>query len=552
MPDDAAPRTTDLHFLTIAEAARLIERRQLSPVELTRAFLDRITAIDPQLNAYLLVTAEHALAQAGKAEAEIMAGGYRGPMHGIPFALKDIYCTAGIRTTCHSRTRADSVPAFDATTVSKLYQAGAVLLGKLATHEFAHGGPSFDLPWPAARNPWNREHATGGSSSGSGAGVAAGLMMGSLGSDTGGSIRNPAALCGLVGLKPTYGLVSRYGVYTNSFSYDHAGPMTWTVEDCAIMLQAIAGHDPQDPASADRPLPEYRAGLGQSLKGMRIGVLRHLYESDVPVAASLKTALEAAFDVLRSLGATLEDAQIRPAADYHAVKITGAESELYAVHEPVLRTRLGEFGEDFLGRVLGALFISGADYMQASRQRRRMIAEMAPLYDRFDAFVTAGPGPASRLDAWRTINFWHNSSVTTPFNVTGGPALVQCIGFTPDGLPLSMQVAGRPFADATVLKVAHAYEAATPWRARRPVLDPAALFSSEQPPVPAPEQASVSQAQRDQIAALCRRAGLTLNERHFEQLCATAPYVEAMVGHLDRAPAFYDEPSSVFIADPES
>ena len=540
----------DLHYLTIAEAARLIERHQLSPVELTRAFLDRIAALNPQLNAYLLVTADHALVQAKAAEAEIMAGRYRGPMHGIPVALKDIYCTAGIRTTCHSRTRADYVPDFDATTVTKLYQAGAVLLGKLATHEFAHGGPSFDLPWPAARNPWNRDHVTGGSSSGSGAGVAAGLMLGSLGSDTGGSIRNPAALCGLVGLKPTYGLVSRSGVYTNSFSYDHAGPMTWTAEDCAILLQAIAGHDPKDPASSDRPVPDYRAGLTGSLKGMRIGVLRHLYEDDVPVAASLKTALDAAYDVLRGLGADLEDARIRPAADYHAVKITGAESELYAVHEPVLRRRLADFGEDFLGRALGALFMSGADYMQASRQRRRMIAEMAPLYERYDALVTAGPGPAGRLDAWRTINFWRNNSVTTPFNVTGGPALVQCIGFTADGLPLSMQVAGRPFADATVLRIAQAYERATPWRARRPALDPDAVFSTDQPPVPAPETAEIGQARRDEIAALCRRAGLALSERHFEQLCATAPYVEAMVGHLDRNPAFTDEPSSVFMAAP--
>jgi len=540
----------DLHYLTIAEAARLIERHQLSPVELTRAFLDRIAALNPQLNAYLLVTADHALVQAKAAEAEIMAGRYRGPMHGIPVALKDIYCTAGIRTTCHSRTRADYVPDFDATTVTRLYEAGAVLLGKLATHEFAHGGPSFDLPWPAARNPWARDHVTGGSSSGSGAGVAAGLMLGSLGSDTGGSIRNPAALCGLVGLKPTYGLVSRSGVYTNSFSYDHAGPMTWTAEDCAILLQAIAGHDPKDPASSDRPVPDYRAGLTGSLKGMRIGVLRHLYEDDVPVAASLKTALDAAYDVLRGLGADLEDARIRPAADYHAVKITGAESELYAVHEPVLRRRLADFGEDFLGRALGALFMSGADYMQASRQRRRMIAEMAPLYERYDALVTAGPGPAGRLDAWRTINFWRNNSVTTPFNVTGGPALVQCIGFTADGLPLSMQVAGRPFADATVLRIAQAYERATPWRARRPALDPDTVFSTDQPPVPAPETAEIGQARRDEIAALCRRAGLALSERHFEQLCATAPYVEAMVGHLDRNPAFTDEPSSVFMAAP--
>ena len=544
MPGNAAA-FTGLHHLSITDAARLIEQRRLSPVELTQAYLDRIETLDPQLNAYLLVTADRALAQAKTAEAEIAAGHYRGPMHGIPFALKDIYCTNGIRTTCHSRTRADYLPGFDATTVTKLYDAGAVLLGKLSTHEFAHGGPSFDLPWPAARNPWNREHFTGGSSSGSGASVAAGLAPGALGSDTGGSIRNPAALCGLVGLKPTYGLVSRSGVFTNSFSYDTAGPMTWTVEDCAIMLQAIAGHDPKDPASARHPVPDYRTDLHAGVKGLRIGVLRHLYEDDVPVAGSVKAALDQAYDVLRGLGATIEDARIRPAADYHAVKITGAETELLAVHEPVLRTRLNDFGADFLGRALGALLIGGADYVQASRQRRAMIAEMAPLYARYDVLVTAGPGPAARLDAWRTINFWQRNSVTTPFNVTGGPALVQCIGFTDDGLPLSMQVVGRPFADAMVLRVAQAYEDATPWKRRRPSLV-AGAAPLPAPPVPEPEKATIGQTRRDEIAAICKRAGLTVPDNHFEQLCATAPYVEDMVGHLGRSWDFTGEPANVF------
>jgi aspartyl-tRNA(Asn)/glutamyl-tRNA(Gln) amidotransferase subunit A len=547
MPDDAMPRATELHFLTIAEAAGMIERRQLSPVELTRALLDRIAAVDPQINAYLLVTAERALDQARAAEAEIMAGRYRGAMHGIPFALKDIYCTAGIRTTSHSRTRADYVTDFDATSVTKLYAAGAVLLGKLATHEFAHGGPSFDLPWPPARNPWNRAHITGGSSSGSGAGVAAGLTMGALGSDTGGSIRNPAALCGLVGLKPTYGLVSRSGVYTNSFSYDHAGPMTWTAEDCAIMLQAIAGHDAKDPASADRPLADYRAMLRGGIKGMHIGVLRAMFEHEVATPDVAKAALEAAFEVLRKLGATLEDVRIRPAQDYCDVKITGAESELYAVHEPVLRRRLADFGEDFLGRSLGALLISGADYVQSSRWRRVMIAEVAPIYAKYDVLLAAAPGPAPRLESWRTIDFWRKGSVTTPFNVLGGPALAQCIGFTADGLPLSMQIVGRPFDDATVLRVAHTYETATPWRARRPVLNPNAVFSTALPPVPEPEKADISAGRRDEIAMISRRAGLTLNERHFEQLCATVPYVDAMTGRLRRDFAFYDEPSGVFL-----
>jgi aspartyl-tRNA(Asn)/glutamyl-tRNA(Gln) amidotransferase subunit A len=543
MPDQAIQ--TQLHNLPITEAARLIEQKDLSPVELTQAYLDRIAAVDDQVNAYLLVTADLALSQAQAAEREIMAGTYRGAMHGIPFALKDIYCTNGVRTTGHSRTRADYVPAFDATTVSKLYASGAILLGKLATHEFAHGGPSFDLPWPPARNPWKLSHFTGGSSSGSGAAVAAGMAPGALGSDTGGSIRNPAGLCGLVGLKPTYGLVSRAGVYTNSFSYDHAGPLTWTVEDCAIMLQAIAGHDPSDPASARQPVPNYRAALGGDLKGVRIGVLRHLYETDAPAPASLKSALESAYDVLRGLGAVIEDANIRPASDYHAVKVTQAESELYSVHEPVLRQRANDFGADFLGRALGALLISGADYMLAGRQRRKMIAEMQPLYDRYDVLVTAGPGPAPTLDSWRTINFWHRSNITGPFNVTGGPALVQCIGYTPDGLPLSMQIVGRPYADDKVLHVAKAYEDATDWRARRPALIPGTPVLPL-PPVPEPDKADISAARRSEIAAICQRAGLTLSDRNFEQLCACAPYVEEMVGHLDRKPEFYDEPASVF------
>jgi len=534
------------HFLSIAQAAALIEARQLSPVELTQAFLARIATLDPQLNAYITVTADLALHQARAAEEEIMAGGYRGPLHGIPYGLKDIWCTQGIRTTCHSRTRMDYVPGFDATTHAKLKQEGAVLLGKLATHEFAHGGPSFDLPWPPARNPWNRAHFTGGSSSGSGAAVAAGLAMAALGSDTGGSIRNPAALCGIVGLKPTYGLVSRYGVFTNSFSYDHAGPMAWTVEDAAILLQAIAGHDTNDPASASRDIPDYRAALTGDIRGLRIGILRHLYEEDVPTPSVVKEALERAYAVLRGLGAQVEDARIRSAHDYHNVKITTAESELLAVHAPIMRQRLGDFGADFNGRVLGALLISSADYVAAARERRRMMSEMAPLYEKYDVLLTAGPGPAAPFGAWRTIHFWQRSSLTTPFNVTGGPALSLPIGFSPEGLPLCMQVVGRPLADATVLRVAHAYEQAAGDRARRPALDPNAAFATDLPLVPPPEPATIPQARRDEIAAICRRAGMPVNEAQFEQLCATAPYVEEMVGHLRGSPEFHEEPATIF------
>jgi aspartyl-tRNA(Asn)/glutamyl-tRNA(Gln) amidotransferase subunit A len=542
--------TGELHFLTIAEASKLIERRALSPIELTRSFLERITDLDPRLNAYLLVTADQAMDQARAAEAEVMAGRWRGPMHGIPYALKDIYCTKGIRTTSHSRTRADYLPDFDATTVTKLHNAGAVLLGKLSTHEFAHGGPSFDLPWPPARNPWNRDYFTGGSSSGSGAAVAAGLAMAALGSDTGGSIRNPAALCGLIGLKPTYGLISRSGVYTNSFSYDTAGPMTWSVEDCAIVLGVIAGHDPKDPASSRLRVPDYRSELHGGVRGLRVGVLRHMYETDIESADVAKAAMEAALEVFRSLDATIEDARIRPAMDYYDVKIVGAESELYAVHEPALRRRLGDFGEDFLGRSLGALLFSGIDYVQASRERGAMIAEIASVYERYDLLVTLGPGPAPRLDSHQTINFWRRASLTTPFNVLGGPAISQCIGFSPEGLPLAMQIVGRPFDEITVLRAAQAYENATSWRARRPVLDSSTPFSTELPPIPAPAKSDINLTERDRIASICQRAGLTLNERHFEQLCATAPYVEAMISRLNRTRSFYEEPSSIFVLTP--
>jgi len=369
------------------------------------------------------------------------------------------------------------------------------------------------------------------------------------GGDQGGSIRMPSSWCGIVGMKPTHGLVPYTGIMPIEVMVDHTGPMTRNVRDNALLLEVIAGCDGYDPRQFHEKQPgtqDYTTGIDAGIKGMRIGVLRHLYEDDVPTSPEVKAALDAAYDVLRGLGATVEDARIRPAVDYHAVKITGAESELYSVHEPVLRTRLNDFGADFLGRALGALFIGGADYMRSQRQRRLMIAEMAPLYAKYDVLITSGPGPAARLDSWRTINFWKNNSVTTPFNVTGGPALVQCIGFSSAGLPMAMQIVGRPFADGTVLRVAQAYETATTWKSRRPALDPNASFSTAQPPVPEPEKATISQVRRDEIAAICKRAGLTVPERHFEQLCATAPYVEEMVGHLERDLKFHDEPASIF------
>ncbi len=535
---------------SLAELAELLRTRAVSPVELTQAYLDRIEQLDPQLDAFITKTGERAIEQAKAMETEIASGYYRGPMHGMPFGLKDIYDTKGILTTAHSKTRIDNVPTEDAATTAKLYEAGGILLGKLATHEYAHGGPSFDLPWPPARNPWNREHFTGGSSSGSGAAVAAGLMPMAMGSDTGGSIRGPAALCGLVGLKPTYGLVSRAGVIANSFSYDHAGPLTWTVADAAIALQILAGYDKRDPASANVEIPDYRAAMTGDIRGLRVGVARHFHEGNPNVNPELVAAFEAALDVLRDLGAIVEDlaSPMRTPHEYQHIKVVTAESELLTVHEGNLRSRPGDFGDDFLGRVLPACLLTARDYLNSQRERRVAIAEMEPIYAAHNVIASIGPGPAPELGAWRTIQFWQNGSITAPFNVTGGPALVQCIDYTASGLPLSMQLAGRPFDDATVLQVGDAYERATPWRDRRPTLDPNAAFSTALPPVPEPPAIDCTQAEQDTVALAARRAGLTLDERQFAMVCAAAPYVDEIRKGLARERDWYETPANVFVS----
>src|SRR5215472_16144608 len=272
---------SDLGYLTIAEAARLIRARKLSPVEFTRAQLARIAATDSTYHAYIAVTEDLAVAQARAAEAEIMRGECRGPMHGLPYAAKDIFDIAGMATTCHSKLRIHHRAAADATAIVKLREAGAVLLGKLALHEFATGGPTLELPWPAARNPWNLELHPGGSSSGSAVAVAIGTAPGALGTDTGGSVRNPATCCGVIGMKPTYGTASRAGVFPLAFSLDHVGPLTRTVEDNAILLSAIAGHDPADRSSAARPPADFMAELDAGVKGLRIGVIAHFYSEDM-------------------------------------------------------------------------------------------------------------------------------------------------------------------------------------------------------------------------------------------------------------------------------
>ena len=538
--------SAELHDLTLAEAARLISDRKLSPVEYTESLLARTEALEPQLNAFITRTQDVAMAAARTAEAEIMRGNLRGPLHGIPFALKDIYDTAGILTSGHSRTCIDRVPDKDATTVARLKAAGAVLTGKLATHEFAHGGPSFDLPWPPARNPWNTAHFTGGSSSGSGAAVAARLVPASLGSDTGGSIRGPAGLCGIAGLKPTYGLVSRAGVLPNSYSYDHCGPMARTSQDCALLLNAIAGHDRADPASSSRPVEDFAKGIDGGVKGLRIGVVRHFWEKDLRVNAELSAALEQALEVLRKLGARTEDVTMRPLQTYSDVKIVMAETELFSLHLPELIARAGAFGQDFRARSLAACLFTSEDYVRASRERRAMIEEMQPLYRRFDLLVAANGSPAPRLDGHDPLAFWQRPNFTSPFNCTGGPALALLCGFSKDGLPLSLQIAGRPHEDALVLRAGSAYEMATGFFEREPGVKPGAARTALDPKPWRPDTSEVEPAARALAENAAMRAGLRLAPEQMEELVAVAPWAIAMARRLRRDHLRSAEVSSIF------
>jgi len=457
-------------FLTIAEAARLIERKELSPIELVESRLDRIARLDGRLNSFIRVLAEEARAEARAAEAEIAADRYRGPLHGIPIGLKDIYETAGVATTGHSKVMQDHVPRADAFSLARLRDAGAIVMGKLATHEFAFGGPSFDLPWPPARNPWDTSRFTGGSSSGTGAAVAAGLVLGGTGSDTGGSIRGPAAYCGLAGLKPTYGLVSRMGILPLAFSLDHAGPLAWNAEDCAILLQAMAGHDSSDPASARRPIPDYRAALKGAVTGLRIGLIRHFYERDNAANAATGEAITAAAKTFEGLGCNVREVTLSPLADWAACGGAILNAEAYAVHEANLRTRFTDYGEIFRDRMALAGLITGADYVQALRRRRELVDELDRAMADLDLVMTAAtPSEAPLIDAVPKFAILERPSLTMPFNVTGSPAMSVCCGFGEGGLPLSFQIVGKRFDDATVLRLAHAYEQATPWRGRRPV-----------------------------------------------------------------------------------
>lgn len=451
--------------MTIAEASRQIAAKSLSPVELTEEHLRRIEKLDPAVSAFITLTPERARADARAAEARIMKDGPATPLDGIPIGHKDIFDTEGIRTTAHSRILEENVPIADATVVARLAKAGTVMLGKLATMEFALTGPSFDTPWPPARNPWNTEHFTSGSSSGTAAAIAAGMIMGGTGSDTGGSIRSPAALCGTSGIKPTYGRCSRAGVFPLAYTLDHVGPMAWTAEDTALLLQQMAGHDPNDPASALEPVPNFASGLGLGVKGLRIGVIRHFFEVDNPIAAETVKGIETSLDIFRSRGAILSDVVLSPLRSYSATNRIIMNAEVAAIHEHWLRTRSAEYGKRLRNRLVLASTLSSSDYIQALRRRRELCAEFATAMADLDLIVTAASsGEAPRMDDVSQWDGLLSPSFTAPWNLTGYPAMSVCTGFGRGKLPLAVQIGGKPFAEATVLRAAHVLETETPWR----------------------------------------------------------------------------------------
>jgi aspartyl-tRNA(Asn)/glutamyl-tRNA(Gln) amidotransferase subunit A len=456
---------------TIAEAARQVAARAVSPVELTRAALARAEALQPVLHAFIRLTPELALRQARDAEARQMSGTLRGPLDGIPVAHKDIYETAGIATTAHSRVLEHHVPARDAAAVACWAEAGAVMLGKLATHEFAWGGPSFDLPWPPARNPWDTSRFTAGSSSGTAAAVAAGIVLGGTGSDTGGSIRGPAALCGIAGIKPSFGLVSRRGVIPLAPSLDTVGPMARTSEDCALLLQPLLGHDTEDPSSLDRAVPDVLSGLGEGVAGLRVGVVRHFHERDVRASDAVVAGVEHVAAVFASLGAVVREAVLPPLYAFNAAGWLVMAGESTAVHEAWLRTRFRDYGEIMRERMVLCSLVSAADYLAAQRRRRELAAAIAEAMRDHDLLICAAtPAEAPPIEAVPKFAGIETLNLTYPFNLSGQPAMTVCAGFGAGGLPVGVQIAGRPFEDALVLRAGHAFEQATDWHTRRPAI----------------------------------------------------------------------------------
>jgi aspartyl-tRNA(Asn)/glutamyl-tRNA(Gln) amidotransferase subunit A len=456
----------DLPYLSLAEASALIEARRLSPVELTQAILDRIDRLDARVGAFITVTRDPALAAARQAEQEIVRGQYRGPLHGIPFGVKDTHYTKGIRTTANTPVLLDFVPDVDATVVTKLKQAGGVLVGKTKLPEFSFGSAGEGGAFPDARNPWNLSRTPGGSSSGSAAALAAGLLTVATGGDTSGSIRNPSTFCGVVGMKPTYGRVSRHGIVVISWSLDHVGPMTRTVADNAMLLNVIAGHDPADDTSAALPVPDYTGALRRGARGLRVGIPKPAqfdgYHADV------MRAFEDALGTFRTLGATIVEVDLPATADViddvqQIVRIAEAAS----YHEPFLAAKAERYGLTSVRRdVEAGSLVTAVQYLRAQKVRAVFTRDLSAIFGRFDVLLTPGmPAPAGeRADVRQPFR--------RMFNVCGFPALVLPMGFStsPAGLPVGLQIAAKPFDEETIYAAAQAFESATGWHARRPAL----------------------------------------------------------------------------------
>jgi aspartyl-tRNA(Asn)/glutamyl-tRNA(Gln) amidotransferase subunit A len=463
MPDQ------EIFYASIAELAPRLAAKEISPVEVTEAALARIEQLEPRLNAFIAVTAESARHAARAAEAAIMAGHHLGPLQGIPVAIKDLYATRGVATTYGSPLFADWVPDFDAAAVERLKRAGAVILGKTNLHELAYGSTSANAHYGPVRNPWREDHHPGGSSGGSSAAVAAGMAYAAMGSDTGASIRQPAACVGIVGIKPTFGRVSKYGALPLSWSQDHAGPLTRSVRDAALILQVLAGHDPRDPTTVERPVPDFAAGLDDGIAGRRIGVARAFFFEDCdPEVAAL---VEAALAVLEDRGAWVEDIQLPDMAAAFTVGTVTIAVEGAAYHAADLRARPEAFSDELRAAFQLGGFYQAVDYVQAQRLRRHLMAETDRALAGFDAIVMpTAPIPATPIADSPPGHAMLRPRNTMPFNVLGLPAISVPCGFTASGLPVGLQIAGRAFDEAGILRIAQAYEQATTWHRRRPPL----------------------------------------------------------------------------------
>lgn len=468
---------SELCFSTAAELGRLISRREVSPVEVVDAFLARIQALDPALNCYVTVVADAALAAAEAAEREIGFGNYRGPLHGVPVALKDLFDLAGAKTTASSRILAENVATKDSAVTRRLKQAGAVILGKTNLHEFAFGITTNNPHYGPTRNPWDLARVPGGSSGGSGAAVAASLTCLATGTDTGGSIRIPAALCGIVGLKPTFGRVSKAGVVPLAWSLDHAGPMTKTVEDTAIMMDVIAGYDPDDPSSAQVETPGFRAAIGADVSRLRIGVPGNFFFDDVD--DEVASAVEAAARLFASLGVAVEDVSLPHVGYASAAFPVTIQSEAAAFHEPWLLSRPQDYGADVRQRLETGRTALATEYINAQRARAIITADFQRALGLVDALIVPTVPAAAAPIGEETVTIGGRqlelrptyTRFTSPINLTGLPSLAMPCGFTRTGLPVGFQLVGRFFEEPTLLSLGHSYQMATDWHKRRPPVE---------------------------------------------------------------------------------